>query len=123
MKKIKNDHPFANERLLDYDPINGVKTFHSSAGKAGEIWAIRQEFEDVSPEVDASRVLGNDPEHWKGGVKKSWLHYAHIPDSLLLNWHVQGININNPRELTRMVNRPEYAYLRCTGSKLHVAKS
>lgn len=121
MKAIKNTHPFSNERLIDYDALNGVKTYGSSSGKLGEVWAIRQEFEDVSPEVDASKVIANDPEHWKKGVKKSWAHYAHIPDPLLLTWHVQGIDINNPSELCRMVNRPEYAYLRCT-PKIHVAK-
>lgn len=121
MKKIKNDHPFSNERLLDYDKVNGVKTFGSSSGKQGEVWAIRQEFEDVSPEVDASKELAKDPEFWKRGVKRSWAHYAHIPDSLLLNWHTQGVDINSPSELTRMVNKAEYAYLRCT-PKIHVAK-
>lgn len=121
MKKIQNDHPFANEKLIDYDPINGVKTFGSSAGRYGETWAIRHEFDDVSPEVDASRELAKDQDHWKNGVKNSWLHYAHIPDALLLKWHTEGIDINNPSELTRMVNRAEYAYLRCT-PKIHVAK-
>lgn len=121
MKKIKNDNPYSNEKLIDYDALNGIKTFGSSSGKYGEIWSIRHEFEDVSPEVDASKELAKDDDHWKKGVKNSWLHYAHIPDALLLQWHTKGIDINNPRELTRMVNRPEYAYLRCT-PKIHVAK-
>lgn len=122
MKKLKNDHPFSNERLIDYDRMSGVRTYGSSSGKLGEIWAIRQEFDDVSPEVDASREIAKDNEHWKKGVKNSWAHYAHIPDPLLLQWHTKGVDINNPRELCRMVNRPEYEYLRCT-PKIHVAKS
>jgi hypothetical protein len=79
MKKLKNNHPFANERLIDYDRMSGVRTYGSSSGKLGEIWAIRQEFDDVSPEVDASREIAKDNEHWKKGVKNSWAHYAHIP--------------------------------------------
>lgn len=123
MKPIKNDHAFSNERLIDYDPVSGIRTYGSSeVVKGEEVWAIRQDFDDVSPEVDAAKVLANDPEHWKKGVKESWLHYGHIPDPVLLQWHVQGVDINNPQELFKMVNRPEYAYLRCT-PKIHTVSA
>lgn len=118
MKIVKNDHPFPNELPVDYDPVNGIKTFFSSSGKTGEIWNIRQEFEDVSHEVDASRELQKDDEHWKKGVKNGWLHAAHIPDAILLQWHLMGVNINEPKELLRMVQRPEWRYLCCTNKIL-----
>lgn len=113
MKKIKNQNPYHGERLLSYDRANGVKTFFSSGGKGDENWAIRHEFEDVSPEVDASRELQKDDNHWKDGVKKEWIHAAHIPDAILLKWHVDGVDINDPKELLRMAQRPEWRYLMC----------
>lgn len=118
MKRLKNTHPFANELPVDYDPVNGIKTFFSSEGREGENWAIRQEFEDVSHEVDASRELQKDDDHWKDGVRTSWLHAAHIPDAILLQWHIAGVNINDPKELLRMVQRPEYRYLMCVDKVL-----
>lgn len=118
MKAIKNTHPFPNERLLEVDPLTGTKTFFSSGGKRNEEWAYRQEFTDVSPEVDASRELQKDDDHWKKGVKDSWLHAAHIPDAILLKWHIMGVNINEPKELLQMVQRPEWRYLMCVDKVL-----
>jgi hypothetical protein len=113
MKIIKNDHPYQYERLLDYDPWSGVRTYFSSDGKEGENWAIRQEFESVYPELEASKALQKDDDHWRRGVKKSWVHAAHIPDSILLKWHIDGVDINDPKELARMVSKPEWSYLNC----------
>jgi hypothetical protein len=110
MKAVKNTNPYQDEALLDYDPLSRVKTYFSSEG---DNWAIRHEFEDVSPEVDASRELQKDDDHWKKGVKESWLHAAHIPDAILLQWHVMGVNINEPKELLKMVQRREWRYLMC----------
>ena len=118
MKIVKNTHPYADERLIDYDAINGVRTYGSSSGKDGEIWAIRYEFDDVSHEVDASRELQKDPDHWKKGVKGGLVHAAHIPDSILIKWFAMGVNINDPKELLRMVQRPEWRYLMCVDKVL-----
>lgn len=117
MKVIKNTNPYSGERLLDYDRASGVKTFFSSEA-GGDRWAIRQEFGDVSPEVDASRELQKDDDHWKKGVKSGWLHAAHIPDPILLKWHAMGVNINEPKELLRMAQRPEWRYLMCVDKVL-----
>lgn len=117
MKVVKNPHPFHGERLLDYDPYLGVTTYYSQEA-GGERWAIRQEFQDVSAEVDASREMQKDPEHWKQGVKGGWLHAAHIPDAILLKWHAMGVDINRPEELLRMCQRPEYRYLMCVDKVL-----
>lgn len=115
---VKTDQPFSNEKLLSYDRVNGVSTYFSSGGKAGELWSIRHEFEDVQHEVDASRALQNDDDHWKKGVKGGLLHAAHIPDSILLKWHAMGVNINSPRELLKMVHKPEWRYLMCVDKVL-----
>jgi hypothetical protein len=119
MSLVKNTHPFPNERLFDVDPISGTKTYFSSGGKWGGEWAFRQEFTDVSPEVDASRELQKTDDHWKDGVKKEFVHYAHIPDAILLQWYQMGVDINDPKELTKMVNKPNWSYLKCVG-KVHV---
>ena len=108
------------ERLLDYDPMDGIRTYFS-LGEKGE-WRIRTEFDDVSPSLDYSRGLANQPQHWKHGVKKEFAHYAHIPNSLLFKWHTEGVNINDPKALVEMCNRREYSYLKTT-DKVHIAKA
>lgn len=121
MKRIKDDSVFLNERLLDYDPIGGVRTYVSSeTSKGKETMVVRYDFDDVSHEVDASKELAKDPNHWNEGVKKSWLHYGHIPDPILLIWHNMGVNINEPSELFAMVNKPEWSALKLT-AKMHRA--
>lgn len=113
---IKTDHPFQNERLLDYDRINGVRTYFSSEG---DNWSVRHDFDSVMPELEASKALARDDDHWKNGVKNSWLHYGHIPDSIMIKWYQMGVDINNPKDLIAMLNKPEWSYLKCTG-KIHV---
>lgn len=118
MSVVKNTHPFSNERLFDVDPLTGTKTYFSSGGKYGTEWAFRKEFIDVSPEVDAAKVLKNDDDHWKKGVKKSFLHYAHIPDGILYIWLGMGVDINDPQALFEMCNKPEWSDIKLT-RKIH----
>lgn len=93
--------PFTGiERWMQYDPETDTLTESASA--------------DVEANLEHSRRLQNDPEHWKKGVKNEMAHYAHIPNILLEVWANQGVDINDNQALFDMVNKPEYAYLRTT---------
>lgn len=109
----------SNERLLEYDPYTGIKTYFSSDGKDLMDWTFRYEFDDQAHHIDFSKALQNDPDYWKQGVKNDKAHYAHIPDAILLKWHTEGVNINDPQALFEMVNKREYSYLKTT-NKVHV---
>ena len=111
----------SNERFFDYDPLSGIKTFFSSHGKNLDDWTFRYEFENVDAELEGSRGLQNDRDHWNKGVKNGMVHYAHIPDSLLLKWHIEGVDIRDQTQLFAKVNQREYSYLKCV-DKIHVAK-
>lgn len=101
---------------FDYDEATGVKQWFSM--QADGSVQLRQELALDWAAVETSKELAKDDDHWKDGVKNSWLHYAHIPDAILFKWHVDGVNINEPEELKKMVNRREWAYLKCVG-KIH----
>lgn len=103
-------------RLLSHE--DGIKTYFEQRGRG---WHIEYEFDDVDANLEYSKSLQNDPETWKQGMKKDFVHYCHIPPSILLKWHLEGVNINNPRALVNMVNRREWRYLKCV-DKVHVAK-
>ncbi len=110
--------PGLQERLFEVLP-DGTKTYFS-VGPKGE-WQFRHEFPDVANEVDLSRQLQNDPDHWKKGVKKDMVHYAHIPDSILFKWHCEGVDIRDNKALFEKVNTPKWKYLKCV-DKIHTAK-
>ena len=92
-------------RWMDYDPLTDTTTEYAE--------------QDVNTALDVTNDLRNDEQYWKDGVKKGMAHYASIPALLLEDWARKGVNINEPEELVKMVNRPEYAYLRVT-TKIHV---
>lgn len=103
------------ERFFDYDPYAGVTTYFSS--DTGNDWTFTYKYDPVTYELDASKELAKTDDHWKDGVKKGWVHYCHIPDQIMHKWAVEGVNINDPKALLEMVNRPEYAYLKLTDKK------
>lgn len=110
--------PGLQERLIDVRD-DGTKEYFS-VGPKGE-WQYRYEFPNVRAEVEASKALAVNDDHWKNGVKNGQVHYAHIPDAILLKWHCEGVDIKDKAELFRMVNRPEWRYLKCV-DKIHVAR-
>jgi hypothetical protein len=100
------------KRLFSHE--DGIKTFLETEKEGNKrTWNWSYEFDDVSANVDYSRGLQKEPDHWKEGVKKDMVHYAHIPPSILLKWHFEGVNINNPRALINRVNQREWSYLKC----------
>jgi len=106
----------AVELPFDDGAGTGIRQFYSER-KDGAI-QLRQEIKHDYASLEASKALAKDNEHWNKGVKNGWLHYAHIDDALLFKWHTMGVNISEPKELLEMVNKPEWAYLKCTG-KVH----
>jgi hypothetical protein len=104
------------ERLFDYDPFLGVRTYFSTDEK-GDSWKFRYEYDPVTYELEASKELAKTDELWDTGVENSWLHFAHIPNQIMHQWATLGVDITDPAELCRMVERPEWAYLKNTTKK------
>lgn len=106
-------------KLIDVDPLTGLETWHEyDHNEKKTIISYKQ---DVQRGLDHSKALQNDPEAWKTGVKKDMALYAHIPDIVLLQWKKEGVDITDTQALFKMVNKPEYAYLRTT-TKRHLAR-
>lgn len=104
------------ELPFDVDEATGIRQWFSALPD-GSV-QLRQEMPVDWAEVEASKALQKNDDHWKSGVEASWLHYAHIPDAILFLWYTQGVNINEPSELLEMVNKPDWSYLKCVG-KIH----
>ncbi|MGV0964200.1 MAG: hypothetical protein ACOYBT_09950 [Polynucleobacter sp.] len=99
------------ERLLDHDPHTGVKTWFSSSSEDGGTWNLRYE-QDTSPILDQ-----NKKAQARGFDKRSEMwHAARIPTVVMLEWkHRHGVEAWNPNHkagVRRLLDDPEYRYLR-----------
>jgi hypothetical protein len=97
-------------RLIDSG--DGLSTYHKydHVTKETTIWTVG----DAEPGLEWAKALAKDDEYSKEGIKKEFWHYCHVPPSVLIKWHALGIDINRPEELIKMVNKPEWKYLKVT---------
>lgn len=103
------------KRLLSYDRATGIKEiFHyDEVNDKSYIETIQ----DVEKAVDNAKALANDPEYTRQNMKTGWLHYAHIPDVLILELRVKhGLNVfdkNHTNAVFRKINS-DYSHLKVT---------
>jgi hypothetical protein len=103
------------KRFLDYDPFTGlIQHIHYDDLTDETHIETTQDSQRLNAEVDASKSLQNDEDYTKQGMKNEMLHYAHIPSGILMEWFAMGVDIKDRKELIKMVNKPEYAYLKTT---------
>ena len=101
-------------RILSYDAFSGVETWWQWDALENRN-VIKYRHRDVEPHLDHAASLRNDTDYTRQGMKgDNALHYAHIPDSLLLEWRAMGVDINDTKALFEMVNRPEYKRFKTT---------
>ena len=112
---------FMNKQLIAYDDFSKISTWFEYDHDKDETY-ISYTGGETDKHVEASKSLQNDEDYTKQGLKNEMLHYAHIPPSILTQWAIMGVDINNRRALIEMVNKPEYAYLKTTTIK-HLVKA
>lgn len=107
--------PFYMKRLLEHDSFTGLTQYihYDELTDETHIETV-QDSTRLNAEVEASRSLQNDEDYTRKGMKNDMLHYAHIPSGVLMEWFAQGVDINDRKALIKMVNKPEYAYLKTT---------
>jgi len=99
------------ERLLDYDPLTGVKTWFSSSDEDGGTWNVRYE-------QDATSILdGNKEAQAEGFDKRSEMwHAASVPTVVLMEWMtkygVRAWDKNHAHAVKRLLNSDEYRWCR-----------
>jgi len=111
------------KRLFDYNPSTGAtETFeynHETGGFSIET------VEDVEPALEFARGMRNDPEITKQGIKNSWWHIAHLPDTIILKMRQEdGVDVYNPNHaeaVGRLLN-DKYSKFKLTDGK-HKIKS
>lgn len=99
-----------SERLLDFDPETGLKTYHLY-DPATEETALRYE-QDVQPLLDANKAAQNEQRGRMGDL----VHVASVPVSIQLKWfHEKGVAMWNPdhkQAVAKLLDDPEWLYLK-----------
>lgn len=108
------------KRVLDYDPLTGMTTnfeYHPET----DTTVIHRE-QDVSVILEANKQIQNNEQISRDGIKNGWWHYAQIPMIVIekfLNEHgVDIFNKDHQKAVFRLLNQPEYRYLKTT-TKMH----
>lgn len=99
------------KRLLDYDELTGLRTWHDYDETTGET-SFHYE-QDVEPILEANRRAANDAQGRMGEM----VHVASIPVSIQLKWMIEkGVDILNPdhkKAVAKLLDDPEWRYLKC----------
>ena len=109
-----------SKRILDYDPFSGITTTFDYIESEDRTVIGREQ--DCSLILEANKVLQNEDEVWKRGVKQSWAHYCQVPNIIIEKWKkdhgVDFFNKDHEKAWLKLVNQPEYRYLKTT-TKMH----
>jgi hypothetical protein len=114
--------PSLMKRLFDRDEFYGTtEIFHydEASGKS-----CIETLQDVEPILDQTKILRDDDEHTKRGIKNEMWQYAHIPVVVQLKWLQKYGPVNDPMKkgneklLFQLLNDPEWRYLKTT-NKIH----
>ena len=109
-----------SKKILDYDPFSGITTTFDYIPETDTTVLYREQ--DVSGMLDANKILQNDDEFTKKGIKESWWHYFHIPNIVIEKWlnefGVDVYNKDHQKAVFKLLNQPEYRYLKTT-TKMH----
>ena len=108
------------KRVVNYDPFTGITTYFDY-DHATDTSIIGAE-QDVSSLLEVNKILQNDEEYSKRGIKEGWWHYASYPSIIIEKWLTEhGVNVFNKdhqKKVLELTNRPEYRFLKTT-TKMH----
>jgi hypothetical protein len=114
---------FMSKRILDYDPNTGITEFFEYDSLTDTTTLSRHQ--DVEPLLEYNKILQNDAEYSKSGIKNDFWKYASVPLVLIEKWlREDGIDVfdkNHDKRVFQKINSPEYRYLKTT-TKTHMAR-
>ncbi len=108
------------KRVIDYNPMTGLTTYFDY-DHATDTSIVGME-QDITPLLDRNKILQNEEQYTKEGMKSDWWHYASYPAIIIEKWMKEhGVNVfdkDHQKKVFELTNRPEYRYLKTT-TKMH----
>ncbi len=114
-QSIKNQMKAAmsNARLLDVDPLTGVKT-EFIGSEDGDSFSLRYS-QDCEPILDANKAKKSMGRDYYARDDEMW-RVASIPASIQMKWMVEnGVDTLNPdhwQAVKKLLNDPEWMHLK-----------
>lgn len=113
------------KRLFDRDEFQGItEIFHwDEATKTARIETLQ----DVQPILDHNKILRNDDQYTKDGIKRELWHYANVPAVVQLKWiqqygiHNDPMKKENKKLLFKLLNDRDWCHLKTT-NKIHLGR-
>ena len=103
-------------RLISHDPITGLNTWHDY-DYATDTTTISYSA-DSQPVLEANKRRANDVGLTREGIKDDFWFYASVPVEVQLDWMInKGVDVTNrdhAKEMFKLLNDPEYRYLKAT---------
>jgi len=108
-------------RLLDFDPLTGVATYHTF--DPVEKTTTIEEWQDVGPYLERAREYAKNEDLKRRGIKGSWMLAASIPVGVQYKLlREKGLNLHNKNhidEIMKLIDRdPEYQYLKAISGRI-----
>lgn len=104
---------------MDIDPMTGLKTYFVWDATE-EKWSMEY-VHDVEPCIEENKALANT-DYSANGRKANWWHVAQIPVGVQLKWLKEyGVDLmdkNHWPRVKRLLNDPEWRYLRTGGGRV-----
>lgn len=105
-----------DKRLLSYDPVTGLETWHSHDSLTDETTISYTA--DSTPILEKNKRMANNADYGKSGIKEEFWHYATIPVAVQMDWLInKGVDIYNKdhnKKVSALLNDPDYRYLKTT---------
>jgi hypothetical protein len=107
---------YMKEKLLSYDPLTGLTEWHSY-DESTDTTYIRIEG-DCEPTLEQNKMLANDTDITKQGIKEGFWLYASIPPAFQVKLLIEkGIDVykkSDAARLSKVLEDPEYRHLKTT---------
>ena len=106
-------------RLLDFDPMTGMVTYHDYDALSDETTVSYEQ--DCQPFIEANKVLQNLPEGYVSNARE-FRRAASIPNAIIMKWRTEeGIDVLDPADwsaVRRKLNDPDWRHLRTGPGRL-----
>ena len=72
------------KQLLEYDPITKTKVWHDYDHSDKKTRIITEQ--DCAPILNFTKAMQNTPEYREQGYKKDMMHFARVPNNVIVEW-------------------------------------
>lgn len=101
---------------MDIETRHGIKT--STTISDGKL--IVNKKQDITHDIEYATLLRNQPDYTANGIKKGWMHAAHIPDVVYVDLLKHGVDcLRAPaKEIVAALKKYGYDYLLTTNARI-----